>query len=95
MGSDGSVFLAGDTSGDWDGVNEGGRDFAACKLDVNGTEIWRWQVKRLPTEMKETLLSKTVIDPTSLSSNRHSCSVLRSDEGTILMSPFLYEGQRR
>ena len=41
---DGSVLLAGYTWGDWNGTNAGGRDFAACQLDANGTEIWRWQV---------------------------------------------------
>lgn len=44
IGKDGDVFVAGDTNGNWSGVSAGDRDFALCKLDANGTEIWRWQV---------------------------------------------------
>ncbi|CAN0529637.1 unnamed protein product, partial [Scytosiphon promiscuus] len=45
MGEDGSVVLAGITSGVWNSPNAGGySDFAAVKLDIKGEEIWRWQV---------------------------------------------------
>ncbi|CAN0483185.1 unnamed protein product, partial [Scytosiphon promiscuus] len=43
MAEDGSVVVVGYTYGDWDGVNAGGADFAALRLDANGTEIWRYQ----------------------------------------------------
>lgn len=45
IGTDGSVFLAGETTGDWGSVNEGRSDFALVKLDAGGNEIWRWQVR--------------------------------------------------
>lgn len=42
---DGSVVLAGYTCGEWSGDLTGEEcDFAAVKLDANGTEVWRWQV---------------------------------------------------
>eukprot|EP00904_Undaria_pinnatifida_P006344 jgi/Undpi1/283/HiC_scaffold_1.g00279.m1 len=41
--SDGSVVLAGYTKGAWIGANDGSYDFAAVKLDAEGTEVWRWQ----------------------------------------------------
>lgn len=42
---DGSVVLAGYTHGEWSGELTGEEsDFAAVKLDANGTEVWRWQV---------------------------------------------------
>ena len=37
LSDDGSVVLAGVMNGN---------DFAAVKLDVNGTKIWIWQVRR-------------------------------------------------
>ncbi|CAM9445750.1 unnamed protein product [Ectocarpus fasciculatus] len=41
---DGSVVLAGYTHGEWSGELTGEEsDFAAVKLDANGTEVWRWQ----------------------------------------------------
>ena len=40
------MYLVGDTFGNWSGVNEGARDFAAVKLDANGSELWRWQVNK-------------------------------------------------
>ncbi|CAM9534982.1 unnamed protein product [Ectocarpus sp. 12 AP-2014] len=40
---DGSVFLAGNTEGDWNQPNEGETDFAVTKLEANGTLAWRWQ----------------------------------------------------
>lgn len=46
MGSDGSIVLAGETNGNWDGTSNGKMDFAAIKLDADGLEIWRWQVKQ-------------------------------------------------
>ena len=39
-----SVVLAGYTFGNWDDEAKGG-DFAAVKLDSQGTELWRWQVR--------------------------------------------------
>ena len=30
-----------------DGISFGGREFAAVKIDSDGREIWRWQVKWL------------------------------------------------
>lgn len=45
MGSDGFIYIAGYTLGDWAGTNAGDEDFAAAKLDADGNEIWRWQVK--------------------------------------------------
>ena len=43
-GDDGSVVLAGWTFGDWCRTSLGFADFAAIKLDANGSVIWRWQV---------------------------------------------------
>eukprot|EP00904_Undaria_pinnatifida_P011787 jgi/Undpi1/7739/HiC_scaffold_23.g10212.m1 len=43
LGDDGSVVLAGYTHGNWSGLNAGEADFAACKLDADGREVWRWQ----------------------------------------------------
>lgn len=48
MGLDGSVVLAGYTAGDWAAENQGGNDFAAVKLDADGTLLWQWQVTQLP-----------------------------------------------
>lgn len=45
IGNDGSVFLAGTTFGDWNDTNAGDSDFAAAKLDADGNEVWRWQVR--------------------------------------------------
>ncbi|CAM9410233.1 unnamed protein product, partial [Hapterophycus canaliculatus] len=42
---DGSVILAGYTYGSLDGDLEGICDRAVVKLDANGTEVWRWQVR--------------------------------------------------
>lgn len=44
VGTDGSIVLAGWTSGDWDAANEGDGDFAAVKLDADGVQLWTWQV---------------------------------------------------
>lgn len=41
---DESVVLTGFTDGAWSDVSSGETDFAAVKLDGNGTELWRWQV---------------------------------------------------
>lgn len=45
MSEDGSVVMVGYTLGDWDGTSAGGADFAAAKLDAEGKEVWRWQVR--------------------------------------------------
>lgn len=43
---DGGVVLAGFTLGSWNAVNSKERaDFAAAKLNSDGTVIWRWQVR--------------------------------------------------
>ncbi|CAM9618697.1 unnamed protein product [Discosporangium mesarthrocarpum] len=42
-GVNGSIYLGGFTSGNWGGVNAGLVDFAAVKLDKDGTAVWRWQ----------------------------------------------------
>lgn len=47
VGKDGSALLAGSSTGSWDGIHLGGRDFVAVKVDSDGKELWRWQVKRL------------------------------------------------
>lgn len=47
VAQDGSIILAGSTAGDWNGSIVGTRDFAAVRLDVDGTELWRWQVRRV------------------------------------------------
>lgn len=39
------MILAGESWGAWNGRHYGGVDFAAVKLDSDGSEIWRWQVK--------------------------------------------------
>lgn len=47
MAEDGSVVIAGETGGNWDGTNAGDAwqvDFAAFRLDTDGTEVWRYQV---------------------------------------------------
>ena len=45
-GRDGSIVLAGVTEGAWRGAHAGGlRDFCAVKLDADGGEVWRWQVR--------------------------------------------------
>lgn len=57
--SDGTILLAGDTTGSWYGSNTGSsdedspRDFAAVMLTADGMELWRYQVgayrKTLPS----------------------------------------------
>lgn len=45
-GQDGSTVLVGSTEGSWKVGHAGGQnDFAAVKLDADGGEIWRWQVR--------------------------------------------------
>ena len=47
VGEDGSVVLAGYSYGNWSGASAGdtrNADFVAVKLDVDGKELWRWQV---------------------------------------------------
>lgn len=45
IGIDGSIFLAGETLGDWNVANQGLTDFTVVKLDADGNEIWIWQVR--------------------------------------------------
>lgn len=47
MADDGSVVLAGRTSGNWSGTNAGSVDMAAVKLDAEGDIVWKWQVNQL------------------------------------------------
>lgn len=57
MNEDGSVVLTGETTGIWDettstiteSTTDDIVDFAAVKLDTDGTELWRWQVRLLRT----------------------------------------------
>lgn len=43
-----SIVMAGHTFGNWSGVNKGGSDFAAVKLDTSlNAYQWRWQVRCL------------------------------------------------
>lgn len=44
-GDDGSFVLAGWTNGTWDEPSDDSFDFAAVKLDADGTETWRYQVR--------------------------------------------------
>lgn len=44
LAEDGSAVLSGSTTGDWNATNLGQTDFAALKLDVDGTLLWKWQV---------------------------------------------------
>lgn len=43
-GDDGSMILVGYVGGSWASTHQGSRDFAAAKLDSNGTVVWTWQV---------------------------------------------------
>lgn len=46
---DGSVVVAGYVNGTWNGVASSGLgDFAAVKLDSDGTTQWSWRVSRHP-----------------------------------------------
>ena len=46
VGDEGSVVLAGTTTGAW-GKSRGSSDgVTSVKLDANGIELWRWQVIR-------------------------------------------------
>ena len=58
IAEDGSILVAFRTDGDWDGVNVGRDDFAAVKLDANGTEIWRWQVSQAGLMSSEYILTR-------------------------------------
>lgn len=44
MTEDGSVILAGSTTGVWGKANMGSGDFTAIKLDAGGDLVWAWQV---------------------------------------------------
>ena len=44
---DGSVILAGSTTGVWGEASIGSDDFAAVKLDAEGNLLWAWQVNRV------------------------------------------------
>lgn len=42
---DGSVILSGRTFGSFEGTSAGITDLVSIKLDADGEELWRWQVK--------------------------------------------------
>lgn len=46
VGEDGGLVLAGYSTGAWGQQNLGEEDFVVIKLDEDGSELWRWQVKR-------------------------------------------------
>lgn len=54
---DDSILLAGYTADTFDGANTGGLDFAAVKLDRDGNEMWRWQVRQSSGPRKNARLS--------------------------------------
>ncbi|CAM9529226.1 unnamed protein product [Hapterophycus canaliculatus] len=58
MAEDGSVVVVGATRGDWNGAN-GSFDFAAFRLDADGTEVWRYQEG---TEKEDYLSAATMVD---------------------------------
>lgn len=43
LSGEGIVF-AGNSHGDWSGKSSSGDEFAAVELDLDGVELWRWQV---------------------------------------------------
>lgn len=45
MTGDGSAVLSGRCEGYWNTASAGALDFAAVKLDADGNELWRWQVR--------------------------------------------------
>lgn len=47
---DGSVIVAGETRGDWGGINAGKMDFVAVKLNASGEQIWVWQVSYIRSQ---------------------------------------------
>lgn len=47
VGQDGGVVLVGYSTGTWgDELDQGEEDFVVVKLDGEGSELWRWQVRR-------------------------------------------------
>ena len=48
IAQDGSIVVAGDTTGSYGRENEGGLDFVAIKLDSDGNVQWAWQVRLKP-----------------------------------------------
>lgn len=68
MGTDGSVVMAGYTNGGLAnernfGEDGYGSDFAAVKLDANGTLLWTWQVIRPVLCENETLPQQIFSQP--------------------------------
>lgn len=45
--ADGSIIVAGYTTGNWGTINEGGFDFFALALDADGEVLWTYQVSTL------------------------------------------------
>ena len=58
MEDDGTTVFAGFTEGSWISANFGGKDFAASKLNVNGTLLWKWQVTAVAACMGVRLLTQ-------------------------------------
>ena len=52
---DGSVVLAGETRGSWNATSAGDLDWAAMKLDAEGTVVWKWQVRQEHPRHRELL----------------------------------------
>lgn len=53
VGGDGSIVLVGGSPGVWTTQHEDEWDFVAVKLDANGNEVWRWQVRRCVPSAQE------------------------------------------
>ena len=66
MWEDGSIVLAGETEGDWNGTNLGLIDLAAFKLNEDGTLQWKFQVTQLRGNLP--------VGPRNQFANRRQCS---------------------
>ena len=47
MANDGSIIVAGESSGDWGDTMAGFDNFVAVKLDAAGKQIWVWLVSHV------------------------------------------------
>lgn len=47
MANDGSIIVAGESSGDWGDAMAGFDNFVAVKLDAAGEQIWVWLVSHV------------------------------------------------
>lgn len=86
--SDGTILLAGDTTGSWSGSNAGSseedptKDFAAVMLAPDGTELWRYQVGG----QAETLSAAAEFLVFSLT-HTHQESPRQNEQGTLPLIP--------